>query len=49
MLEGIVCGDMTTRTAELDDYTRLADLQDYVDSQDEGTYLKFPHSQEKQL
>ena len=30
---------MNTRTAELDDYIRLADLQDYVDVPDEGAYL----------
>ena len=36
----IVCGDMNARTAELNDYTRLADLQDYVEVPDEGTYLK---------
>ena len=35
----VVCGDMNARTAELDDYIRLADLQDYVDVPDEGAYL----------
>ena len=30
---------MNARTAELDDYIRLADLQDYVDVPEEGTYL----------
>ena len=30
---------MHARTAELDDYIRLADLQDYVDVPDEGAYL----------
>ena len=32
----IVCGDMNARTAEQDDYTRLADLQDFVDVPEEG-------------
>ena len=35
----IVCGDMNARTAEQDDYTRLADLQDFVDVPEEGAYL----------
>ena len=35
----IVCGDMNARTAEQDDYTRLADLQDFVDVTEEGAYL----------
>ncbi len=41
MLEGciVVCGDMNARTAELDDYIRLADLQEFVDIPDEGAYL----------
>ena len=35
----IVCGDMNARTAEQDDYARLADLQDFVDVPEEGAYL----------
>ena len=35
----VVCGDMNARTAEQDDYTRLADLQDFVDVPEEGAYL----------
>ena len=35
----VVCGDMNAKTAELDDYIRLADVQDYVDVPDEGAYL----------
>ncbi len=39
----VVCGDMSARTAELDDYIGLADLQGYVDVPDEGAYLNtFP-------
>ena len=35
----VVCGDMNARTAEQDDYTRLADLQEFVDVPEEGAYL----------
>ena len=35
----IVCGDINARTAEQDDYTRLADLQDFIDVPEEGAYL----------
>ena len=32
-------GDMNARTAERNDYIRLADVQDFVDVSDEGAYL----------
>ena len=35
----IVCGDVNARTAEQDDYTRLADLQHFVDVPEEEAYL----------
>jgi len=37
--DGIVCGDMNARTAEVDDCIRFADLQGYLDVPDEGAYL----------
>ena len=45
----IVCGDMNAKTAEQDDYTRLADLQDAVDVIEEGAYLGADVSLKKQL
>ena len=35
----VVHGDMNARTAEQDDYTRLADLQDFVNVPEEGAHL----------